>query len=126
MINLNIKYILNCAKECKNLYEEDFIYKKIDLIVNIFFIKDKSDFKLINCLEEVFKFFEEVLKNNSKVFVHCQLGKSRSVALTIAYLMKFMKIKLDEAYTYVKRIRKIALPNLGFMNELREFEKKIQ
>ena len=68
---------------------------------------------------------EEACSNNSNLFVHCQMGKSRSVSFIIAYLMKFMKMKFDDAYLYVKRIRKMAFPNIGFMRELKEFEKQI-
>lgn len=31
----NIKYILNCARECKNLFESDFKYKHFNLSVKI-------------------------------------------------------------------------------------------
>lgn len=36
-----------------------------------------------------------------------------------------MKLKFEEAYLYVKRIRKSALPNVGFIRELKEFETQL-
>jgi protein-tyrosine phosphatase len=67
----------------------------------------------------------EDASNRGNLLVHCQMGKSRSVAIVIAYLMKYMNMKLNDAFNYVKRIRKIALPNLGFMKALGQFEKKL-
>lgn len=68
---------------------------------------------------------ESACANNESLFVHCQMGKSRSVSFIIAYLMKFQKMKLDEAYLYVKKLRRVAFPNIGFMRELKEFEKQL-
>ena len=48
----------------------------------------------------------EDASKNGNLLVHCQMGKSRSVAIVIAYLMKYMDMKLNDAYMYVKRIRK--------------------
>lgn len=53
------------------------------------------------------------------------MGKSRSVTFIVAYLMKFMKMKLDEALLYIKRIRRTAYPNYGFISQLKEYEKQI-
>ncbi len=68
---------------------------------------------------------ESACLNNENLFVHCQMGKSRSVSFIIAYLMKCQKMKLNDAYLYVKKLRRIAFPNIGFMRELIEFEKHL-
>lgn len=68
---------------------------------------------------------EEAYNKNENLFVHCQMGKSRSVAFITAYLMKFMRMKLDDALMYIKRIRRTAYPNYGFIKELGEYEKQI-
>lgn len=39
--------------------------------------------------------------------------------------MKYEKMKFDEAYIYVKKIRRLAFPNIGFMRQLKEYEKQI-
>ena len=67
---------------------------------------------------------EEACNKNENLFVHCQIGKSRSVAFIAAYLIKFMRMKLDDALVYIQRIRRTAYPNYGFIQELREFEKQ--
>jgi protein-tyrosine phosphatase len=53
------------------------------------------------------------------------MGKSRSATIVIAYLMKFKNMKFEEAYKYVKGQRSMVFPNLGFMRQLREYEKLI-
>ena len=36
-----------------------------------------------------------------------------------------MKLNTNEAYKLLKKARSKIMPNLGFMNQLREYEKKI-
>ncbi|MCQ2817425.1 MAG: dual specificity protein phosphatase family protein [archaeon] len=125
---LKIKYILNCASECKNVYQEDFTYLKLDL-------QDKNDFPIENYFNEGITFLKNINEKNNKketpleekgnVLVHCQLGKSRSAAIVMAYLMKENNLTTNEAYTLLKKKRRNILPNLGFMNKLRELEKEL-
>lgn len=49
-------------------------------------------------------------------------GISRSVTLTIAYLMKHFAMPMQIAYQYVKERRPAISPNLNFMGQLVEFE----
>jgi len=56
------------------------------------------------------------------VLVHCLAGISRSVSVTVAYLMSSMCLSLDDAYTLVKRRRPHASPSLNFMGQLLDFE----
>ena len=87
----NIKYILNCASECKNRFEDKIKYLKLD-----------------------------------NVLIHCMEGKSRSTTLLMAYLIKIKKENTNSAYKIVKKKRQLAMPNLGFMSKLREFEASIE
>lgn len=119
--SLNIKYILNCASECKNLFENDkeFEYLKLD-------IKDSNDFNIDEYFEKGIEFIKTAKENKEKgnLFIHCQQGKSRSSAILISYLIKEEKYTTDEAYKYLKKKRRMIMPNLGFMFKLRAFEKK--
>ena len=49
-------------------------------------------------------------------------GISRSVTLTIAYLMRHFGLAMQTAYQYVKDRRPAISPNLNFMGQLVEFE----
>ena len=116
---INIKYILNCASECINLFENDFKYCKLD-------IKDLPNFNIEEYFSQGIEFLKNSKNNNDgNVFVHCQLGKSRSAAIIMAYMISEMKLNTNEAYKLLKKARSKIMPNLGFMNQLREYEKKI-
>lgn len=73
----------------------------------------------------LFFMLEEVRKNNGVVLVHCMAGISRSVTLTIAYLMAHFGMSMQDAYQYVKDKRPAISPNLNFMGQLVEFEREL-
>jgi len=52
-------------------------------------------------------------------------GISRSVTLTIAYLMYHFGMSMHAAYQFVKEKRPAISPNLNFMGQLVEFEKEL-
>ena len=113
---LNIKYILNCAAECKNLFEDKIIYKKIDL-------KDLVEFPIENYFDEAIEFINKCKEEKKgNLLIHCMQGKSRSSTILLAYLIKEKKMSTNEAFKFAKKKRKTILPNLSFMTKLREFE----
>lgn len=59
-----------------------------------------------------------------RVLVHCFAGKSRSVSLVLAYLMKYHQHSLQSAFTLVSATRDIC-PNIKFIYDLLAFEKKL-
>ena len=114
----NIKYILNCAIECKNIYEDKIKYLKLD-------IKDQNDFPIQDYFDKGTQFIEDSLNNKEgNILIHCKEGKSRSTTLLMAYLIKYQKENTNSAYKIVKTKRQLTMPNLGFMYKLREYEKK--
>ena len=64
------------------------------------------------------KFIKDNLVNGH-VFVHCMAGISRSVTIVAAFLMELLQISADEAVAHIKMYRKQAMPNSGFMEQLR-------
>lgn len=52
-------------------------------------------------------------------------GVSRSVTVTLAYLMFKLKITFEQAMKHVKKGRGVASPNIGFVAQLLMFEKKM-
>jgi protein-tyrosine phosphatase len=58
------------------------------------------------------------------ILVHCQCGVARSATVIIAYVMKTLKMPMQEAYNHVKRLAPPISPNLGLLFQLREFEQK--
>ncbi|KFV07953.1 Dual specificity protein phosphatase 14, partial [Tauraco erythrolophus] len=66
-----------------------------------------------------------VVQKHGATLVHCAAGVSRSATLCIAYLMKYHKVTLFEAYNWVKSRRPIIRPNVGFWRQLIDYERKL-
>ncbi len=66
---------------------------------------------------------EKARKANSIVLIHCMAGVSRSVTLTIAYLMTYFGLSMQTAYQLVKDKRPAISPNLNLMGQLVGYEK---
>ena len=59
------------------------------------------------------------------MLIHCFAGKSRASTITTQFLMKNMKLPLDKCLRHVKSCRPIALPNVGFVIQLKAYEKQL-
>lgn len=116
--SLNVKFILNVAKECKNHFQSDFVYKKYP------FVDDDGE-NLLDYLDDCCQFIEKGREHNSITFVHCFVGMSRSAAVVVGYLMKFKGLSLEKALTFVKRKRPCVDINVGFISQLKQYEKKL-
>lgn len=57
--------------------------------------------------------------------MHCLAGISRSVTVTVAYLMQKMNLSLNDAYDFVKRKKSNISPNFNFMGQLLDFERTL-
>ncbi|KAL0162868.1 hypothetical protein M9458_042264, partial [Cirrhinus mrigala] len=66
-----------------------------------------------------------VKDSNGRVLVHCQAGISRSATICLAYLMKKKRVRLEEAFEFVKQRRSIISPNFSFMGQLLQFESQV-
>lgn len=69
-------------------------------------------------------YIDEGIKQNRGVLIHCRGGVSRSVTVTIAYLISAHNMTLNEAYDFVKQRKPSVNPNLNFMGQLLEFERQ--
>lgn len=67
-------------------------------------------------------FPDSVKESGGRVLVHCQAGISRSATICLAYLIHARRVRLDEAFEFVKRRRQVISPNLAFMGQLLQFE----
>uniref|UniRef100_A0A672NEJ3 Protein-serine/threonine phosphatase n=1 Tax=Sinocyclocheilus grahami TaxID=75366 RepID=A0A672NEJ3_SINGR len=94
----NIKYILNCVCVC--------------------------DLALKACLF-VFCSSDEARSKKCGILVHCLAGISRSVTVTVAYLMQKLNLSLNDAYDFVKRKKSNISPNFNFMGQLLDFERTL-
>lgn len=60
------------------------------------------------------------------MLVHCLAGVSRSVTVTVAYLMQKRHLSLNDAYDLVKRKKSNISPNFNFMGQLLDFERSLR
>ena len=73
-----------------------------------------------------FDFPEEARSKNSAVLVHCLAGVSRSVTVTLAYLMHTRALNLNDAFTLVRDRKPDVSPNFHFMQQLHSFERQLR
>lgn len=59
------------------------------------------------------------------MLVHCQAGISRSATICLAYLMMKQRVRLEEAFEFVKQRRSVISPNFSFMGQLLQFESQV-
>ena len=83
---------------------------------------------LITCKNCVlfFCFADEGRGSDRGVLVHCLAGISRSVTVTVAYLMYERHLSLNDAYDFVKRCKPNVSPNFNFMGKLLDFEETLK
>ena len=116
---LKIKYILNCAFEIKvENIPLGIKYCKLDLI-------DNPEMNITKYFEKAFAFIELARKNNDNILIHCKLGRSRSVSILIAYMVKYYDFNVKQAMEFIKSKRKQIKPNYGFIKQLYSYERYI-
>ncbi|XP_013784671.2 dual specificity protein phosphatase 19-like isoform X2 [Limulus polyphemus] len=114
---IHVTHILNVATGIPNLYEQEFIYKRI----NIF---DLPETNIRIFFDDCFYFIDSG-RQEGGVLVHCNAGVSRSATIVVGYLMNREKLSLDEALSKVISVRPFIRPNDGFMQQLIEYEKEL-
>jgi protein-tyrosine phosphatase len=69
---------------------------------------------------------DEARSKSRGVLVHCLAGISRSVTVTLAYLMYNEQLSLEDAYDLVRNHKSNIAPNFHFMEQLVEYERRLQ
>ncbi|XP_050240434.1 dual specificity protein phosphatase 1 [Quercus robur] len=116
---LNVTHVLTVASALLPGHPNDFVYK----IINV---ADREDTDIKQYFDECFNFIDEAKRLGGGVLVHCLVGRSRSVTVVVAYLMKKHGMNLSQALEHVKTKRPRAGPNSGFITQLQDYEKSLQ
>lgn len=82
-------------------------------------------FDRFNVLYYYFIIFQLDDNSSGKILVHCRAGISRSATICIAYMIRSKRIRMEEAYEYVKSRRCLISPNFNFMTQLLAFEDQV-
>nr|XP_039261706.1 serine/threonine/tyrosine-interacting-like protein 1 [Styela clava] len=67
----------------------------------------------------------DVSSKKEVVLVHCNLGRSRSSTVVLGYLMQACRMTLKDASRLLKDCRPTVRPNIGFLEQLLQYEKEV-
>eukprot|EP01114_Cavostelium_apophysatum_P006791 TRINITY_DN1826_c0_g2_i1.p1 TRINITY_DN1826_c0_g2~~TRINITY_DN1826_c0_g2_i1.p1 ORF type:complete len:267 (+),score=41.41 TRINITY_DN1826_c0_g2_i1:138-938(+) len=115
---LNIRYVINCAAECRNIFPTEFNYFNLSL-------RDDEQECITDTFLSCFDIIEKAKREGCGVLVHCYAGVSRSATIIIGYLMKYHKLRFKEAFYFTQTRRPIISPNNSYQKQLNEFENSI-
>ncbi|KAI4383233.1 hypothetical protein MLD38_009098 [Melastoma candidum] len=104
-----VSRILNTVPSCQNLYKNSFTYHGL---------RDDKNLQF----DDANQFLEQCEKDKARVLVHCMLGKNRSPAIVIAYLMKSRGWRLSQSYQWVKDRRPVVELTEGVYKQLQDYE----
>lgn len=93
MEDYEVTHILNVGYGIENAYEDEYNYKKIEIL-------DVPETDIRKYFGDCFEFIDEA-RHYGNCLVHCNAGVSRSSAICIAYLMKKEKMRFNEALAAV-------------------------
>lgn len=115
---LGVTHVLNASSESPNSYEDDFEYLKLAL-------DDSAEVDITETFSRAFEFIDRCMEEKGRLFIHCQLGVSRSATILIAYIMRSYNTTLHNAIAMVRSRRQQILPNKGFLKQLGRFEERL-
>lgn len=87
---------------------------------------DRPDYDIREDAVRCLRFIREALRLGEKVLVHCHAGVSRSATVVLLHLMVHRGYDLDSALVWLKSIRPVVAPNVGFMHHLRATNARIK
>lgn len=108
LLQNRITHIVNTAAEIPNYFPATFYYFKISLL-------DQPNEKIMDQVEQARRFIDEAYESSpdTRIFIHCQAGMSRSTTTAIYWLMG-RGYSFNSAWAHVKAMRPIAQPNPGY------------
>ncbi|XP_051924788.1 dual specificity protein phosphatase 2 [Hippocampus zosterae] len=115
LASAGITAVLNVSSSCPNFFEGEFQYLRLT-------VEDNLAADIRACFSTAIAFIDAVKQSGGRVLVHCQAGISRSATICLAYLMHTRRVRLDEAFDFVKQRRQVISPNLAFLGQLLQFE----
>ncbi|XP_058174145.1 dual specificity protein phosphatase Mpk3 isoform X2 [Anopheles ziemanni] len=118
----NIKYILNVTPDLPNVFERDGLIRYLQIPITDHWSQAGD---LANHFPDAIKFIDEARTKGCGVLVHCLAGVSRSVTVTLAYLMFARTLSLNDAFLLVRSRKPDVSPNFHFMQQLHSFEQQL-
>ena len=120
-----VTHVVSCLME-RDRSEMEFLQEDFH---HLFLgVRDGMHEDIAGTLSQFFDFAAAVMASdrNAKLFVHCEVGVSRSATLVIALLMKTEAMGFFDALCRVRSKRIQVLPNIGFASQLQRLEDELQ
>lgn len=117
----NIKYVLNVTPDLPNVFEGSGGIQYLQIPITDHYSQD-----LAVHFPKAIQFIDEARSKGAAVLVHCLAGVSRSVTVTLAYLMHTKSLCLNDAFSLVRDRKPDVSPNFHFMEQLHSFERQIR
>ncbi|KAM3606825.1 uncharacterized protein V6R79_024034 [Siganus canaliculatus] len=118
--NLHITHVVNATANCPDAFPNMLCYLRLCL-------SDDAQQDLVEALPLASRFISTALNAEpaGRVLVHCSLGRSRSSALTLAFLMEHRRWTLLHAVRWLKERRACTAPNVNFLSQLLTYEEQL-
>ncbi|KAL7382926.1 hypothetical protein ABVT39_001665 [Epinephelus coioides] len=115
--NLHITHVVNATANCPDAFPNTLCYLRLCL-------SDDAQQDLVEALPLASRFINSALMAEpaGRVLVHCSTGRSRSSALTLAFLMEHRRWSLLHALRWLKERRACTAPNVNFLRQLLTYE----
>ncbi|XP_075993316.1 serine/threonine/tyrosine-interacting-like protein 1 [Genypterus blacodes] len=118
--NLHITHVVNATANCPDAFPNTLSYLGLRL-------SDNAQQDLVEALPLASRFIHAALRADpaGRVLVHCSLGRSRSSAITLAFLMEHRCWSLLHALSWLKERRACTAPNVNFLRQLLTYEEQL-
>ncbi|XP_054166274.1 uncharacterized protein DDB_G0280205-like [Oppia nitens] len=116
--NYEVTHILNLAYGVDNAFEDDYNYKKLEIL-------DLPETDITVYFDDCFEYIDEG-RRYGNCLVHCNAGVSRSCAICCAYLMAKEKMTFTDALNAIREARPFSRPNDGFVKQLQEYNETLR
>lgn len=114
--DLNIGYVLTAGRSLEVRISDGMRHLVLP-------VDDLPGEDMTPLFDDAFRFIDEAKAHGKGILIHCFAGLSRSVTLTVGYLMKTLyPMSADEALALVRQSRPAAQPNQGFLEGLKRYE----
>tara|TARA_B100001093_G_C26550247_1_gene894159 strand:+ start:235 stop:678 length:444 start_codon:yes stop_codon:yes gene_type:complete len=111
----SVDIVINCSKKIPFLNKK----KKCIRIPIDDNLEKEEIMNMYKFYPKITKIIYSYLVNNKVVFIHCYAGKQRSASIVVAYLMKYLGIKMNNAIKLLESKRSIVFtPLVNFENAL--------
>lgn len=116
LLDAGITHIVCLSDIIRLAFPDTFQYLRVPMV-------DQVDYNLRPDLQCIFDFVRAAREQGGRTLIHCYQGKSRSVTVCCAYLIRYYNHTVESSLDLIRSVRPMASPNSGFMHILQDYEK---